>query len=79
VLDPQDHWSRRVFSLICPVTPPSNGTSATTGRMGFWTRCRMSNVIIWDIETVPDIKGFAAAKDRRTPFGPWGLSHLGFP
>ena len=23
--------------------------------------CHMSNVIVWDIETVPDLKGFAAA------------------
>jgi hypothetical protein len=28
----------------------------------------MLNVIVWDIETVPDLKGFAAAngKDRRS-------------
>jgi predicted PolB exonuclease-like 3'-5' exonuclease len=25
---------------------------------------RMSNVIVWDIETVPDLKGFAAANDH---------------
>src|SRR6266704_2532451 len=24
----------------------------------------MSNVIVWDIETIPDIKGFAAANDH---------------
>jgi predicted PolB exonuclease-like 3'-5' exonuclease len=24
----------------------------------------MSNVIVWDIETVPDLKGFAAANDH---------------
>ena len=23
--------------------------------------CRMSNVLVWDIETVPDLRGFAAA------------------
>jgi 3'-5' exonuclease len=23
--------------------------------------CHMTNVIVWDIETVPDLKGFAAA------------------
>ena len=23
--------------------------------------CRISNVIVWDIETVPDLQGFAAA------------------
>jgi hypothetical protein len=35
------------------------------GFIDFWqasrSMCHMSNVIVWDIKTVPDLKGFAAA------------------